>query len=170
MHYYHWSAQGPSPSSFKYAPPLHCLFTPQAVIPALCVSGKCVVLFLLYVFIFFILKVDSIVQNSFRVTEKLDRVPVYPIPSYPVINIYINVVHMTLFFKKILFIFREMGKEREREGQKHQCVIVSFAPPTGRLAHNPGMCPAWESNWQPFSLQASAQYTEPHQSGHIQCC
>ena len=54
------------------------------------------------------------------------------------------------FFKKrfYLFIFRE-GKGR-REGEKHQCVVASCAPPTGDLACNPGMCPDWESNWWPF--------------------
>ena len=44
-----------------------------------------------------------------------------------------------------LFIFRERGREGEREGEKHQC--ASCAPPTGDLARNPGMCPDWESNW-----------------------
>ena len=33
-----------------------------------------------------------------------------------------------------------------REGEKHHCVVVSHMPPTGDLAHNPGMCPDWESN------------------------
>ena len=58
-----------------------------------------------------------------------------------------------LLFKKYIFysfIFRKRGREREREGEKHQCVAASRAPPTGYLAHNPGMCPDWESNWQPF--------------------
>ena len=32
---------------------------------------------------------------------------------------------------------------------------------TGDLACNPGMCHDWESNCQPFGLQASTQYTEP---------
>ena len=31
------------------------------------------------------------------------------------------------------------------------------------LAHNPGMCPDWESNWRPFVSQAGTQSTEPHQ-------
>ena len=35
-----------------------------------------------------------------------------------------------------LFIFRERGKEREREGEKHQCVVVSHDPSTGDLADN----------------------------------
>ena len=36
-------------------------------------------------------------------------------------------------------------------------------PTTRDLAHNPGMCPGWESNQRPFGLQAGAQSTEPHQ-------
>ena len=39
-----------------------------------------------------------------------------------------------------------MGREGEKEGQKHQCVVASQTPPTGDLACNPGMCPDWESN------------------------
>ena len=57
------------------------------------------------------------------------------------------------------------GREVEREGEKHQCVVASHAPPTGHLAHNPGMCANWELNWGPFHSQASAQSTEPHQPG-----
>ena len=44
--------------------------------------------------------------------------------------------------------------EEEREGEKHQCVVASHAPLTGDLACNPGMCPEWESNQQPFGSQA----------------
>ena len=54
---------------------------------------------------------------------------------------------------------------REREVKKHQWVVASCAPPTGDLAYNPGMCPDWESNWQPFGSQAHAQANEPHQLG-----
>ena len=42
------------------------------------------------------------------------------------------------------FLFLEMGREGESEGEKHQWVVASWAPPTGDLAYNPGMCPAWE--------------------------
>ena len=71
-----------------------------------------------------------------------------------------------VFLKRFyLIIFREMGMEREREGEKHQCVVASHVPPTGDLAHNPDMCPDWESNQQPFGLQVSTQSTEPHQPG-----
>ena len=38
-------------------------------------------------------------------------------------------------------------------------------PTTGDQAHNPGMCPDWGLNWQPFGSQASAQSTEPQQPG-----
>ena len=49
--------------------------------------------------------------------------------------------------------------------EKHHCVVTSCAPPTGDLTHNPGLCPHWELNLQPFGLQASPQSTEPHQPG-----
>ena len=62
---------------------------------------------------------------------------------------------LRFLYRFYLFIFRERGKEGEREGEKHQCVVASWAPPTGDLACNPGMCPDWESNRWPFGLQAA---------------
>ena len=53
----------------------------------------------------------------------------------------------------ILFIFRERGQEGEREGEKHQWMVASHVALTGALACNPGMCPDWESNQQPFGSQ-----------------
>ena len=42
------------------------------------------------------------------------------------------------FFKDfIYFIFRHRGRERGREGEKHQCVVASHEPPTGDLAPKP---------------------------------
>ena len=72
---------------------------------------------------------------------------------------------MFSFFSKILFIFRE-GKGG-REGERHQCMVASQVPPSGDLAHNPGMCPDsdWESNHQPFGSQASTQSAELQQPG-----
>ena len=70
-----------------------------------------------------------------------------------------------LFLRFYLFIFRERGREGEREGEKHQCVVASSAPPTGDMACNPGMCSDSDSNQQCFSLQARTQSTEPHQPG-----
>ena len=52
-----------------------------------------------------------------------------------------------------------------REGEKYQCVVASHMLPIGDLVHNPGMCPDWESNHQPFGSQAGTQSTEPHQPG-----
>ena len=72
------------------------------------------------------------------------------------------------FLKKILFIyFQRQGKGGEREGEKHQCMVASPASPTGDLACNPGMCPNWESNRQPFGSQAGTQSTELHQLGQL---
>ena len=39
-----------------------------------------------------------------------------------------------LFKRFYLFISREWGKEGEREGEKHQCAVDSYVPPTGDLA------------------------------------
>ena len=76
---------------------------------------------------------------------------------------------LILFFIFYLFIFRQRGREGEREGEKHQWAVVSHAPPTGDLACNPGMCPDWELNWRPFASQASTQPTEPHQLRLFYC-
>ena len=69
------------------------------------------------------------------------------------------------FLIYLFFIFRERGREGERDGKKHQCVGASCVPPTGDPACNPGMCPDWELNWRPFVSQVSAQSTEPYQPG-----
>ena len=69
------------------------------------------------------------------------------------------------FYEDYLFIFRERGREGEREGAKHQCVVASHAPATRDLACNPDMCPDWELNRRPSGSQAGAQSTEPHQPG-----
>ena len=77
-----------------------------------------------------------------------------------ILNFYIK----TLCFFLITYLFLERG-EREREGEKHQCVVASHAPHPGDLTWNPGMYLDWESNQWPFSCQASIQSTEPHQPG-----
>ena len=40
----------------------------------------------------------------------------------------LHVSYTVFFFLKILF-FREGKGEREREGEKHQCVVASHIPP-----------------------------------------
>ena len=77
-------------------------------------------------------------------------------------------LYYSFLFLKYLFLFRERVREGEREGEKHQSV-ASCMPPTGDLACNPGMCLDQESSQQPFSSQAGAQSTEPHQPGLLYC-
>ena len=74
-----------------------------------------------------------------------------------------------IFFKDFIYLFLESGEGREKERErnigareKHRSV-ASYTPPTRHPAHNPGVYLGWESNWQPFGLQASAQSTEPHE-------
>ena len=57
-----------------------------------------------------------------------------------------------------------MGKGG-RKGEKHQCVVASFVPPTGDLACNPGMCPRLGIEPGTLWLAAHTQSTEPHQPG-----
>ena len=45
------------------------------------------------------------------------------------------------FLRFYLFYFLERGRERDREGAKHQCVVTSHMTPSGNLAHNLDMCP-----------------------------
>ncbi|KAF6088422.1 hypothetical protein HJG60_008247 [Phyllostomus discolor] len=59
-----------------------------------------------------------------------------------------------------LFLFLE-GKGRRKRGRETSvCVCLSCTPPTGGLVCNPGMCPDWQLNRQPFGSQASTQSTE----------
>ena len=69
------------------------------------------------------------------------------------------------FLRFCLFIFRERGRERERKGEKHQCVVASHMAPTAGLARNPGTCPAWEPKRATLGFAAHALSTEPHQPG-----
>ena len=62
------------------------------------------------------------------------------------------------FFKDYLFIYFYRGEGKEKERERNINVWLSFACPRhGDLACNPGMCPDWESNCQPFGSQASTQ-------------
>ena len=43
-------------------------------------------------------------------------------------------ISASFYFIQILFIyFRQRGREGEKEGEKHQCVVASHVPPTGDL-------------------------------------
>ena len=65
-------------------------------------------------------------------------------------NCFIFYFSLKLFKKFYIFIFRERRKGGGKRGRKHQCTVASHVAPTAELARNPGMCPDWESNLQPF--------------------
>ena len=67
-----------------------------------------------------------------------------------------------------MFIYLREGKKKGWETLicEIHWLVASHIPSAGDLAHNPGMCPDWESNQWPFDLQAGTQSTEPHQPGH----
>ena len=63
----------------------------------------------------------------------------------------IRPIYLCLFFKNLfIYFFGVRGRQGEREGEKHQCVVASCMSPTENLARNPGMCPDWESNSDPL--------------------
>ena len=61
----------------------------------------------------------------------------------PIVKCWDLICNLTLFFFKILFIFRERGRERKREGEKHQCVVACRVSLTGEPGpqprHGPGL-------------------------------
>ena len=77
-------------------------------------------------------------------------------------------VFIDYFKKDFIYLFLKRGEGREKERERNINVWLPLERPlTGDLAHNPGMCPDWESIQQPFGLQAGTQSTEPHQPGLI---
>ena len=69
------------------------------------------------------------------------------------------------FFKKdFTYLFLERGEGRKR-GRETSICVASRVPRTRDLAHNPGICPDWESNQWLFGSQADTQSTKPHQPG-----
>ena len=77
----------------------------------------------------------------------------------------LKIIYVSFFLKDFTYLFLERRKGREKDREKHRYLVASHVPPTGDVAHNPGMCPDWKSNWQPFGSQASTHSTEPHQPG-----
>ena len=58
---------------------------------------------------------------------------------------------------KTLFIFRKRGRKGEREGEKHQWMVASRAPPTG----GPGPQPRYVSRlgMEPATLWLTVQHS-----------
>ena len=76
--------------------------------------------------------------------------------------------HLCNFFKVLFYLsFRETGREGEREGEEHQCVVASHVALTGDLVRNPGMCPDWESNRRPFGSQPMLNPLSHTSQGHL---
>ena len=69
------------------------------------------------------------------------------------------------FLKDFIYLFLERWKERERE--KHQSGVASYATLTGDLAQNLGMRPDWELNPLPFDLHAGAQPLSHTSQGYL---
>ena len=58
-------------------------------------------------------------------------------------------------------------KGEKRGIETPMCGCLSHAP-TGDLAHNPGICPDWKSNWRPFGSHRLVQNPLSHTSqGHL---
>ena len=78
-------------------------------------------------------------------------------------------LHLIYFKIFYLFIFRERGREGEREGQKHHCVVASRAPPTMDGACNPARCPRlglepatpWFTGWHSIHWATAARDGPP---------
>ena len=45
------------------------------------------------------------------------------------------ILGLFIYFRDFIYLFLERGREGERKGEKHQCVVASRAPPTGDPAH-----------------------------------
>ena len=63
-----------------------------------------------------------------------------------------KVLNDHFIFLKIAFIHFYREGEREREGEKHQCVVASHVPPTGHLAHNSGCALTGNQTGDPLAL------------------
>ena len=68
------------------------------------------------------------------------------------------------FLKDFIYFYRE-GKGEGKKWRETLMYVASRMPPIGDLAHNPRMCPGWESIQRPFGSQAGTQSTEPPQPG-----
>ena len=56
-----------------------------------------------------------------------------------------------MFLMIFIYLFLERGEGKEKERERNINVwLPLIQPPAGDLAHNPGMCPDWESNLDPL--------------------
>ena len=57
------------------------------------------------------------------------------------LKVNLPIVGIHSFFKLFIYLFLEEGREAEREGEKHQCVVASRTPPNWGPGLQPAMCP-----------------------------
>ena len=70
------------------------------------------------------------------------------------------------YFKDFIYLFLDRWEGRKKEMERNINMWLPLTCLSTRdLALNPGVCPDWESNRQPFGSQARTQSTEPHQPG-----
>ena len=71
-----------------------------------------------------------------------------------------------IFLKDFIYSFLEGkgGRKRGKETSMCGCLLCTLY---WDLAHNPGMCPDWESNQWPLASLVGAQSTESHQPGQV---
>ena len=63
--------------------------------------------------------------------------------------IYRNIIYyykMLFFFKDFIYLHLERGRDGEREGEKHQCVVASHAPLLGTSPTTQVCVLDWEQN------------------------
>ena len=81
----------------------------------------------------------------------------------------INFTHWIVIFS--FYLFQRKGKGGRKKGREALMWErnIDWLPLVHALTENrtsnPGMCPDWEWNWPPFSLQDNSQPTEPHWPG-----
>ena len=52
----------------------------------------------------------------------------------------------SFFMYVCIYLFLDRGEGREKEGEKHQCVVASRVSPSGDLARKAGLGPDWVLN------------------------
>ena len=83
-------------------------------------------------------------------------------PSIPAIQFgYFN----SWLLKIFIYLFLEKGREGEREGERHQCVVAFRTSRTGDLVRDPGICSRLGIEPATLWFSARTQSTELHQPG-----
>ena len=89
----------------------------------------------------------------------------------PLLSVFLSYVGTFFFLRFHLFIFREMGREREREKnidvRENHWSVASHMHPDQARTHNPGLYPNWESNWRLFCFAMGSQASHTGQGCYV---